>query len=569
MPRVAAIGLDAMEWEVVDQLIGDGQLPHLAALRERSTFCQLTNVVAYRSELPWTLFLSGRSPELNEYWSTVEFDPATYDVYTVGAHRAKPFYSLGADTKVIAFDVPHSVPDPGVNGVQVMAWGAHSAQYPRAAEPHGLLDEIDARFGPHPGFDNDYEGAWFVDRFVDKLTEAQVIGANRRTDIVQWLMEQHPDWDFLIAVMSEPHSTGHHLWHGIEPTHPLHSLPAAGHARDNLVRVYQAVDAQVGRLIESVGPDTTVVAFAVHGMQNNNNDAPSTVLLPELGYRAHFGRSLLGTPHGGRWKRAGFPTLIPSGRHPWETLLRRRFGNGLQGYARRAASASLPEPLMEMPLRLRRRLKRLPEPRPPWEFRNRFPKETDQTFEQIRDTRGSLQWQPPSWYRPYWPQMKWFVIPTFSDAHVRINLRGRERDGVVDPADYLTTIDEFESLVRACINPRTGNPAVEEVFRMRADDPASASGASADLVVLWAEPVDALEHPEYGLIGPVPFNRTGEHSSHGFAMIAGDGIEAGDHGVRSAYDLTTTILSLLGKPAEEGMLGTSILPTTAPSAHVK
>ena len=133
MRRAAAIGLDAMEWAVAERLMAEGHMPNLRALRERGTSCRLENVVAYRSELPWTLFLTGRSASANGYWSTVDFDPATYAAYTVGAHPVPPFYALEDQCRVIAFDVPHSVPDPKVHGIQVTAWGAHSPQFARAS----------------------------------------------------------------------------------------------------------------------------------------------------------------------------------------------------------------------------------------------------------------------------------------------------------------------------------------------------------------------------------------------------------------------------------------------------
>ena len=153
----------------------------------------------------------------------------------------------------------------------------------------GLLTEIDERFGPHPGFDNDYDGAWYVGQFIDHLAEAQLEGARRRVDIVNWLQEREPDWDLLFTVMSEPHSAGHHMWHGIDPSHPLHKAPTAEQARRRLIEVYHAVDAEIGRLIDSLPADTSVAVFAVHGMQPNANDVPSMVLLPELLHRITFG----------------------------------------------------------------------------------------------------------------------------------------------------------------------------------------------------------------------------------------------------------------------------------------
>lgn len=284
MTRVAVIGLDAMEWEVARRFADEGHLPKLSRLVEEGTFARLENVVAYRSELPWTLFLTGKPPENNKYWSTVEFDPASCEATIVGAHHAKPFYALGPERTVIAFDVPHSVPDEAVHGVQVLAWGAHSAQYPRASEPRGLLRQIDAEFGPHPGFDNDHDGAWYVPEYLEKLADA-------------------------------------------------------------------------------------------------------------------------------------------------------------------------------------------------------------------------------------------------------------------------------------CRNSRTGRPAVADVLRVSVDDPIDPHGPDSDLVVPWSEPLEALQHSTFALFGPIPFNRTGEHSSNGFVVVAGPGIEHADLGTRPALDVTPTILALLDVEPDPGFAGGPMVRT--------
>ena len=98
--------------------------------------------------------------------------------------------------------------------------------------------------------------------------------------------------------MSEPHSAGHHMWHGIDPSHPLHQAPTAEQARRRLIEVYDAVDAEIGRLIDGLPADTSVAVFAVHGMQPNANDVPSMVLLPELLHRITFGTALHGVRGG-------------------------------------------------------------------------------------------------------------------------------------------------------------------------------------------------------------------------------------------------------------------------------
>jgi hypothetical protein len=49
--------------------------------------------------------------------------------------------------------------------------------------------------------------------------------------------------------------------------------------------------------------------------------------------------------------------------------------------------------------------------------------------------------------------------------------------------------------------------------------------ADADLIVIWAAtPIDVVDSPAAGRIGPVPFKRSGGHVHRGFFLAAGDGI---------------------------------------------
>jgi hypothetical protein len=166
---------------------------------------------------------------------------------------------------------------------------------------------------------------------------------------------------------------------------------------------------------------------------------------------------------------------------------------------------------------------------------------------------------PPCRYRALWPTMKAFALPTAAGGRVRINLRGRERDGVVAPEDYAAACDEVERALRACRNPRTGRPVVADVARPRAGDPLDPAGPSADLVVEFTDCPDALEHPEAGVVGPVPYRRTGAHTPDGFAVVAGPGVGPGDLGERPALDLVPTLLALLGRAAPADLPGRPFL----------
>jgi predicted AlkP superfamily phosphohydrolase/phosphomutase len=55
--------------------------------------------------------------------------------------------------------------------------------------------------------------------------------------------------------------------------------------------------------------------------------------------------------------------------------------------------------------------------------------------------------------------MRAFAVPSYYDGQIRLNLRGRERDGLVEPSRYEATCREIEALLRECRNPLTGERA--------------------------------------------------------------------------------------------------------------
>src|SRR4051794_18545187 len=315
---------------------------------------------AYRAELSWTTFLSGRSPEQNRYWGTVAYDPATYATREVGALRAEPFYArLGVP--VVAVDVPHAVPWPGVAGAQVVAWGAHSPQHRPACDPPGLADDLLDRVGPHPAFDADSEPGWHSGRYQEELCAALALGAQRRAELVAGLLERVPGWRLALTVFSEPHAAGHHLWHGVDPSHPAAALPGAAAAGRRLAGVYEAVDRAIGRLLDAVGPDTIVVVFSVHDTVANANDLPALYLVPELLHRDAHGWAHLSSA--ARPGRAAVDQVPPA---PVVPLPDEALGSAIERAYRshRRAGPAPPDLLDRLRDTVRRQRRR--RPLPPW-----------------------------------------------------------------------------------------------------------------------------------------------------------------------------------------------------------
>lgn len=524
------IGLDGFDIGYGGQLIDSGELPALAALRDRSKRFLLDHGAAARTGLAWEHFASGMTPERAQRASAVELVGTEYDTRQRGT-RFTPFFS-SLDARVVVFDAPYTDISraPGVRGV--VAWGAHDPGVTPTTSPPELRRELDARCGPYPSGKWTYVCPWPSANLTAEMGAALVRGLGARRETARWLLTEHfADWDLAIVVAGEPHSAAEAFWHGIDPTHPLHGHPSAAPAAQSLVEVYRESDRLVGELIAATEP-RSVLVFSMGGMGANNSDTASMVLLPELVYRWATGSTLLDLPRGWAENPSRVP-IIPEGQN-WNATLSMCYPATPRPFKTRLTA--------RVPASARRFAKHmLPGLGPP-------------------PATLSLEWMPASRYRSRWATMRAFALPSFYDGRIRVNLRGREPAGIVDPADYAGTRDELEDVLRDCRDPRTGEPVVDHFERPGSSDPLALGNSDADLTIAWRGPACAFFHPELGLVGPAPFRRTGGHTGpFGFAYVSGEGIDIGDGGMRSAFDVSPTIATMLDLTPPAGLDGTSML----------
>jgi predicted AlkP superfamily phosphohydrolase/phosphomutase len=533
MQRVLTIGLDGYEESLERRFIEAGELPALARLRERSARYLLDHGPAQRSGLAWEHVSTGLSPERAGRWAALHFDPETYSVWQEGT-RLSPF-AARLKSRTVVFDAPYFdlAKAPQVRGV--VGWGAHDPGIPHAARPDVLLSEFEARFGKYPAEKWIYGVVWASADRAREMGEALEQAVSLRAQAARWLLgERLPEWDLALVVVSEPHSAIEGLWHGVDPTHPLHQMPSAGPAREGLLAVYRGVDRLVGELADAF-PDAALVVVSMGGMGPNHSDTASMVLLPELMYRHAFDRPLLRQPDA--WlDHATFPLLAEQ--QDWAAAIHAHFPAGTLTRARRLAARPIPASFKKV---LRQFVPQ--------------PEAADESY-----LRRSAEWIPATLYQPHWRSMPAFALPSFYDGRIRINLSGREIEGRVPVSKYEAVCDEIEALLLACRDPATGDEIVKQVERVAGRDPLTLGPTESDMVVVWKGTFCALDHPTLGRVGPVPFRRPGGHTgSFGMAYVSNAGLQVGDRGVRSSFDVVPTLIDLLGEPVPEGLSGITLL----------
>ncbi|MGE0667280.1 MAG: hypothetical protein AB7O49_12045 [Sphingomonadales bacterium] len=536
--KVLAVGLDAPNHDLLERWIAEGRLPNLRALRERSEVSRVASLKLFSNEHSWIPVLTGQNRDRWDHWldnwdgRTYRYDEASIFDWL----RAPLFYAQGDRCRVIAFNLVAPIVD-GVGGVQVSGWASELNECFPESSPPGLFGELLARHGPDPKLGNAHaitnqlsnrEGVshtipnLYRPEVLKDYADALVRSVERSTDAFLELLEGQ-GWDLAITLYPETHTGGHSLWHLSQP-HPLDAVRREG--EDPLLRIYQAVDAALARLLRAVGDGVSVVFYTIDEMVPDSLENARAVLLPEFVYRWNFpGKAALAEGDYGSPPPA--PRLDYTDHWKHETW---RLHTPLGGTA------------LESPAG--------------------------------QEARGdAMSWCPANWYKRLWPSMRAFAMPSVADGYIRVNVRGREARGVVDEAEFGAVCDELTAAVRTLVNARTGRPMVREVIRVREsafDD--DSKKPPADLIVVFHEdgPVDTVDSPLVGRIGPVPYFRSGAHQAHDQPMenllyVSGPGIRPGrPTGTAQLEDIPATILALLGLDLPAHFDGVPRLATAEP-----
>jgi predicted AlkP superfamily phosphohydrolase/phosphomutase len=160
-----------------------------------------------------------------------------------------------------------------------------------------------------------------------------------------------------------------------------------------------------------------------------------------------------------------------------------------------------------------------------------------------------------------WTRTLAFSVPSLYTGHVRLNVRGREPAGIVEPGrEYRDVIDRIEADLRALEDPVTGRRAVGAIHRTADLFGEAVPSRLPDLFVHWESAAHfraEVVHPR-GVLRQAPpaYFRDSFHSLEGFVIAAGPDILArGAVRAVDVLDLAPTFLTLLGRSPNELMTG--------------
>jgi predicted AlkP superfamily phosphohydrolase/phosphomutase len=505
------IGLDGADLELVFAL-GRARLPVLFGLMDRGLFAHQKSVEPPATLPNWTTFLTALDPGTHGV-----FDFTTRHGYKVrfsaGTVREAPTWiarldRLGRACACIGF--PATWPPERLEpGVFISGWDAPVAfEADRSfVWPPELHRTLTRRFGPLRFDEVDQfragEPGWHARlgrRLVDKV--------ERRSELARYVLAMRK-WDVFAFYFGESDTASHYLWSLYDEGSPRRPAQVSTDESEGLVRVYQALDRAVGRLLEVAGSDAEVTIVSDHG----SGGASRKVLYLN---RALAAAGLLTFRQ--RAASAAFAKLLKK---------RALFGLGprLRGRLFRAAGARLPSML---------------------ESRARF---------------GAIDMERTVAFSD---ELNYFPA-------VYLNVRGREPRGIVEPSQVSEVRNQVSEALCALRDPHTNRPVVAKVYsreelfsgpfverapdlllELKLDRGYSYNlmpSASARAEGAFAE----LSPEEY--LGKKGRSLPGSHRAHGLLIAAGPRVAARGRVEATIADASAFVLARMDVSAPEGARG--------------
>lgn len=249
------LGVDGMEWSVIDDLSKKGQLPNITALRARAATAKLATAYGANSPIVWTTVATGMDKEVH---GITNFDVAT-DAGTAPVsstmRKVPAIWNMVTllNRRVMALGWWGSWPSEAVNGI-VVSDRAH-----RAVEGRVSPASFEATFAAELKTIN-------ADRSLFPVDEDA--GAEDRI-MAYYLIKNAAagsGYNLLMAYIHGTDLVSHKYWKYYRPD-GFSSIDPEMQKKygDVLPAKYRAVDAMIGKLVKAMDPKTNLVLISDHG----------------------------------------------------------------------------------------------------------------------------------------------------------------------------------------------------------------------------------------------------------------------------------------------------------------
>ncbi|UCG25961.1 MAG: alkaline phosphatase family protein [Chloroflexota bacterium] len=489
--KLLIIGIDGATFDLILPWVEAGHLPNLGRLISGGVHGELASTLPPVTSPAWPTFMTGCNPGKHGVFDFIQ--PTGSDFSLVNATKIKQptmWQRLSAaGHRVGVLNVPVTYPPQPLNGFMIS--GILSPKGGQICYPANLIERYKADLGEYRVAPNIQYKPGIEQEYIDDIRA--LIGAHG-----EWamrLMEEEP-WDVMMVHFIALDIMMHALWRFMDHSHPRHEPSPYEHAiRD----AYRLVDDYVGRMMDLLPPETSVMLMSDHGFGPLHKIVNLNVFLFEHGMLKLSGDAMT------RAKVAAFRRgITPAGVYRVVERI------GLQNLATRVS----------------------------------------------KETRNQVVGRFLSFENVDWSQ-----TVAYSMGHVGqvyLNMVGREPNGIVKQGDYQQRRQELVETLGE-LRDENGRPLISKII-VREETyhgPYAENGPDLHLII---DDYNMIAFPLFATDGKVITDQirgdSGCHRREGIFVANGPGIrEAQELAEANILDLAPTIMHLLGEPVPRIMDG--------------
>lgn len=513
--RVFLLGLDGATWDLLDPLIAEGRLPNLARLRAEGASGVLRSTSPPLSPVAWTCVMTGKNPGRHGVYEFVEYghDPRKGRVNSSRTIRSDLVWEIAGrhGKETVAGAVPMSYPPRKAPGFYLGDFLSPPGAADFASDPE-LFRELEAHLGrPYrPWATVVHDGGHEADALADLVDFL-----DQHLRAVEFLARRC-SWDLFAFDLMATDRIQHELWHTWDPSHPKARGRDLSSVRDGFIGFWQKLDDGVGRIAGSLPDDVSTILMSDHGFGPIHWYVNFNVWLLDQGYLALQDDFYVKQKH---W-------CFRKGISPeWLYGLMGRLGMANQRVSRFGGKQSS------------------------W---------LDSLADQLFLSRRHIDWS----------RTRAYAQGNF--GQIFVNLKGRQPEGCVDPADYRSVLDDLKAGLQAVRHPETGGPLFDRVYEREDLYNGPYLANAPDLTAVpgdWRyRTIGLYDFTTNRMISPA-FGPTGDHRMEGMFIGSGPAFRAGSTLLDGANltDIAPTLLHLLGVPLPGDMDGRVLREVLDPS----
>jgi len=309
--KVAIIGLDGADWELIDPLIARGRLPNLARLKARGAWGPMRSMEPMLSPLLWTTVATGKPPEQHGIIDFLVRDARTGKPVPVSsrARKVKALWNMlsdaGRTSDIVAWWATwpaeptdgHIVSDRVAYSTFTFTQGLEDAA--GATWPKEYFAAIRDRLVSADSIP-DSELRRFADATPEEFRRLATIVASARSYQAAALdLLAHGQPDLFALYYQGIDEVSHRFAHFMPPKMAIVTDDEFRRYHGTVEAYYEYQDGLLGTILGRLAPETIVIVLSDHGFRNGTgrpNEPPYIEGKPGLWHR-RYGIFMMDGPH--------------------------------------------------------------------------------------------------------------------------------------------------------------------------------------------------------------------------------------------------------------------------------